>query len=360
MAVLNQFPAEKTLARIRFTAKEMQAPQKDDAAKKGYQMYEGAEQYGQEAAIEFNKSFAEAFTSRLKGQSSNRTLFNKLADTFTTKIIDGFSKGLVDSIGKAFMDKISKTLFAGGFDVGGSLGQLGSKALGKASDFLFGYDKAPKNTPGVDVPGVVNPNVEIKTEHVTGVLEPLTNKLKEVGNTLLTSITDGMSKLPSFFDDLFGQIDFSSLSGMFNDALSGLGDMAKQAMEYVKMLFLADGGYVSGPGTSTSDSIPARLSNGEFVINADATRRFRPLLEKINNGKVPKFANGGLVGESTFSESAALGSISRVSSGENRNTVINLNITGDISRQTRSQIFEMIPSIADGVNNHNREKGYKR
>jgi hypothetical protein len=36
---------------------------------------------------------------------------------------------------------------------------------------------------------------------------------------------------------------------------------------------LATGGYVSGPGTTVSDSIPARLSNGEFVLRAEAVRR---------------------------------------------------------------------------------------
>lgn len=48
--------------------------------------------------------------------------------------------------------------------------------------------------------------------------------------------------------------------------------------------FLADGGFVSGPGSPTSDSIPARLSDGEFVVSARATARFRPQLEAINNG----------------------------------------------------------------------------
>jgi hypothetical protein len=48
------------------------------------------------------------------------------------------------------------------------------------------------------------------------------------------------------------------------------------------------GGQVSGPGTSTSDSIPALLSNGEYVINARATAANRPLLEAINSGvRVP-------------------------------------------------------------------------
>ena len=34
----------------------------------------------------------------------------------------------------------------------------------------------------------------------------------------------------------------------------------------------ADGGEVIGPGTGTSDSIPARLSDGEFVMTAEAVR----------------------------------------------------------------------------------------
>ena len=35
---------------------------------------------------------------------------------------------------------------------------------------------------------------------------------------------------------------------------------------------LASGGEVEGPGTGTSDSVPARLSDGEFVVTAKAVR----------------------------------------------------------------------------------------
>ena len=56
----------------------------------------------------------------------------------------------------------------------------------------------------------------------------------------------------------------------------------------------ASGGYISGAGTGTSDSIPARLSDGEYVINAASTRRNRGLLDKINNTPV-SMANGGAV-----------------------------------------------------------------
>ncbi|MBN9243936.1 MAG: tape measure protein [Mesorhizobium sp.] len=64
---------------------------------------------------------------------------------------------------------------------------------------------------------------------------------------------------------------------------------------FASMLGLAGGGRVSGAGTSKSDSIPAWLSDGEYVVNADATRKFRPFLDAINSGKSLGFADGGLV-----------------------------------------------------------------
>jgi tape measure domain-containing protein len=65
-------------------------------------------------------------------------------------------------------------------------------------------------------------------------------------------------------------------------------------------LGFAEGGFVSGPGTATSDSIAARLSNGEFVVNAAATAANRGLLESINNGAVG-YARGGYVGSNNRS-----------------------------------------------------------
>ena len=52
----------------------------------------------------------------------------------------------------------------------------------------------------------------------------------------------------------------------------------------------ADGGAIYGPGTGTSDSIPAYLSNGEYVVNAKSAASFGyGNLDKIN-----KMAAGGL------------------------------------------------------------------
>ena len=63
----------------------------------------------------------------------------------------------------------------------------------------------------------------------------------------------------------------------------------------------AQGGMVGGYGTSTSDSVSARLSKGESVINARSTRMFKPLLSAINEaGGGRSFASGEGVGGSTM------------------------------------------------------------
>lgn len=61
------------------------------------------------------------------------------------------------------------------------------------------------------------------------------------------------------------------------------------AIKIIKSAKFATGGYVSGAGTGTSDSIPAMLSNGESVMNAKSTSMFAPILSSLNQagGGVP-------------------------------------------------------------------------
>lgn len=67
----------------------------------------------------------------------------------------------------------------------------------------------------------------------------------------------------------------------------------------------APGGRISGPGSGTSDSIlavlggarkPILVSNGEYIVNAQATREYGPLIEAINQRRLPRFATGGAIG----------------------------------------------------------------
>ncbi|MGR3991663.1 phage tail length tape measure family protein [Pseudomonas sp. 1121_17] len=84
------------------------------------------------------------------------------------------------------------------------------------------------------------------------------------------------------------------------------------------------GGYVSGSGTGTSDSIPARLSNGEFVVNAKATSRNRELLEAINSNERVSFA-GENVSVNKISSSGE-------QSGAAQQTNVYVNLVQDQSR----------------------------
>jgi hypothetical protein len=56
---------------------------------------------------------------------------------------------------------------------------------------------------------------------------------------------------------------------------------------------VASGGYIQGAGTSTSDSIPARLSNGEYVIKASAVDQYG--VGMMNSINEQRFAKGGQV-----------------------------------------------------------------
>lgn len=57
----------------------------------------------------------------------------------------------------------------------------------------------------------------------------------------------------------------------------------------------ATGGIIVGPGTGTSDSIVARVSNGEAVIPAQSVSKHPDLVKGLISGNIPAFASGGFV-----------------------------------------------------------------
>lgn len=91
---------------------------------------------------------------------------------------------------------------------------------------------------------------------------------------------------------LFKSMGGFNLFGLFGGSGSSAG------VSIGGMAGFADGGYIAGPGTGRSDSITAKVSNGEYIVNAKATSRHRPLLDAINYDRAPRFADGGYVGNS--------------------------------------------------------------
>jgi predicted nucleic acid-binding Zn-ribbon protein len=81
-------------------------------------------------------------------------------------------------------------------------------------------------------------------------------------------------------------------------AAAGVGITTGLQIATIRKQKFNKGGKVKGPGSGMSDSIPAMLSNGESVINANSTKMFEPLLSKINEiGGGVRFNRGGVAGD---------------------------------------------------------------
>lgn len=97
-----------------------------------------------------------------------------------------------------------------------------------------------------------------------------------------------LTKIPVNF--MIGTIYDKGIRGVMGSIAKFVGQ--SNPLPYVKTL--ATGGHVRGPGTGTSDSIPAMLSDGEYVVRASQTKKWRPVLDAINAGTAG-YAGGGLV-----------------------------------------------------------------
>lgn len=110
----------------------------------------------------------------------------------------------------------------------------------------------------------------------------------------------------------------TGLLGPLAQAIPGLGQFGGAVQQLIQQLLampmggagifgsllgFKEGGEISGPGTGTSDSIPILASDGEYMVNAKATKKHRRLLDAINAGHVPALAAGGIVHGGTFAPS---------------------------------------------------------
>ncbi len=147
--------------------------------------------------------------------------------------------------------------------------------------------------------------------------EELVNRFRETGKQGATAITRELQpalKIPAF--------DFTVALGSFFELGGRMQDVARLVWQNIQNIFsqpirfnvdwssnpflsgqptnLAGGGMVRGPGSTTSDSILAFLSNKEFVVNARAVSHYGPeLFAALNAMRLPadfigRFAMGGL------------------------------------------------------------------
>lgn len=156
-----------------------------------------------------------------------------------------------------------------------------------------------------------------------GILDKVAEKIEDFKTAIVKAFTIVKDTIFAVWNKVGGIIDkIGNGLGRVGDFIKGAGsvivntlgiDIDGGAAGGRVVSRYADGGRIAGgPGTATSDSIlgfPAmvRVSNGEFIVNAAATRRWLPLLTAINSGSLPGFSEGGLPASSKAPEGGLQG-----------------------------------------------------
>ena len=260
----------------------------------------------------FNSTLSGAISAVLHG-GDWKDVLKGLLDTVTSSIINNFTDGLVEGLTENFD-------FGKLFDFNQGTGEAGKKSGGFLSGF-FGRGKSDKAASNKD-----------PVEGISGVFDKAKGWM---GN--LFSEGGGLGKLFSGFGDSLGGI-FSGLGSSLSGLMSGIGSLfgggGAGGGGLGGLFSLFSGSFVAGfsqggtvPSTSFSqagkDSVPAMLMPGEVVLSKKDVSR----MGSSNQGSTQQF---------------------------------NINVQGDVSRQTRQEIVKMMPQIAGGVNMQNKENNYKR
>jgi len=132
------------------------------------------------------------------------------------------------------------------------------------------------------------------TDWITGA-KTASEAMKDFVNGLIKNAVQLMAQWVGVYTTLiaFGLYDPREAAKAATKIVLGVGDGGKSLAD--KKAGHAAGGYISGPGTGTSDSIPAMLSNGEYVLRSSAVDRIGiGTLNALNSGAL-RFAEGGSV-----------------------------------------------------------------
>jgi hypothetical protein len=189
------------------------------------------------------------------------------------------------------------------------------------------------NNPISKVVGAVSSSIGKAVSVVNKAVVSTGQFISSVPSRIVSGVVSGTKSLVSgisnFGSSLFGRSNGGIIPNVGRSypktpisymAYGGRVPQSKGGMGITK--HMAYGGRAMG-----SDTIPAMLTPGEFVVNKAATKAHRPLLERLNESKYPSMLDGG--GSSTPS-------INNVSTSVNDNStaVYNYNLGFSINSNT--------------------------
>ena len=182
--------------------------------------------------------------------------------------------------------------------------------------------------------------------------ESLSDVLKKVTVNLIDAAIEAANLGTGPLGNLFGGTDNSGKGGWIGALFGGL------------LPAKAEGGMIYGPGSGTSDDVLMWGSNGEFMVNAQATAKHRNTLEAINAGSpIPAFAAGGAVDGSRAPAArggTAGGDTMHVSMdlrGARGNKEIEESAFAGMQRALQEHSREVLPDLVNRIVSNPREVG---
>ncbi|MBK5072577.1 tape measure protein [Budviciaceae bacterium CWB-B4] len=241
-------------------------------------------------------SLSDAFTNGL--QNGIESSLNSLADG-TLNLSDALlnlARTVVNSMAQMASRNLGEMAMQGLSSVGGQLSGL----FGSAAPAAAGAATSAATETATATAAATTYATAITTASTTGAAAMGTT-LATGGTALstgfMTAITTGVTALTAALTTAF-TTGAATLATAIASATAGSG--AASGAAAAVSVAAATGGLIRGPGTSTSDSIPSNLSNGEYVIQAAAVRRYGvDYLHALNNGRLRGFSEGGLVSSPT-------------------------------------------------------------
>lgn len=294
-----------------------------------------------EAGIAFSKGFERPYDPTGAEAAARGALAEKIAAQYQTKF--GIPKGnAADPVYVKWAEEVMKP----GSQLDPALSQKDKIPGTKASDYLkpgegqrqpdgsfvgtvpqqrYPFDEKPMD--GKPIEDALTKAARVAEPHVTSAIVQGVEKAEGPFAGLLTKFLLMAISNASASSGSGGSSSgwIGSLVNFFKGGSSntGFGTGSQYGNQDYGLNF-AEGGLVSGPGTGTSDSIAANLSDGEYVMTAEKTARFLPMLEAMRSGsldnlfsnlfgslaihvpRTPHFASGGLVDTSVMNQPRAV------------------------------------------------------
>ena len=251
-----------------------------------------------DATTEAHMSFKERMTNAITdSQNSFQNFFSDVL-TMQTSFVDGMGEllnnlfdNIVNQITAGWAASITQGALSFLMPGNGNNGGYGDGAGGdQLANFGTALDAATGSVNGLGAGvGAANGAIGTGTSLMgayNGIQSLITGTTKPAEGAATTAVTAASTALATAATSASIALSAMSASSGFGFGFFAKGGVVKAA----------GGGSIVGAGTGTSDSIPAMLSNGEYVLTAAAVNRLGlPFLDKLNAGDFPGYAEGGLV-----------------------------------------------------------------